>query len=171
MAEFAKAALPSTNLTLATLPFSSTTVFRTIVPCAPRDRASAGYFGGTLWISRFSAPLDERMIALLSSTTRASDETAGLSFLDSAMLAPILDAPDLFAAVWLTGVIGAEVDGATAAEVVKDGTGALAPTAIDSSSVAGLGGAARAASFGSRGRTGVATVAAIGRAGAEDLID
>src|SRR6266853_5311333 len=120
MAEFAKAALPSTNLTLATLPFSSTTVFRTIVPCAPRDRASAGYFGGTLWISRFSAPLDEMMIALLSSTARASDETAGLSFLESAMLSPIFDAPDLFVSVWLTGVNAAEDDGgATAAEEVE----------------------------------------------------
>src|SRR6266853_318675 len=123
MAEFARAALPSTNRTLATLPFSSTTVFRTIVPCAPRDRASAGYFGGTLWISRFSAPLDERMIALLSSTTRASDETAGPSFLESAMLSPIFDAPDLFVSVWLTGVIAAEVDGGSAPEVVKDGGG------------------------------------------------
>src|SRR6266481_3839374 len=87
MAAVARVAFPSTSRRPSTLPFSSTTALRTTVPWAAPERASVGYFGGTLWASRFSAPLEERMIALLSSGSLASGEGAtGASFLLSADL-------------------------------------------------------------------------------------
>src|SRR4030081_1794047 len=84
MAAVASVALPSTSRRPSTLPLSSTTALRTTVPWAAPERASTGYFGGTLWASRFSAPLEERIIALFSPGSWASDEVAAAaSFLMS----------------------------------------------------------------------------------------
>src|ERR1039457_1988277 len=64
MAAVAKVGFPSTSRTSSTLPCSSTTSLRTMVPSAAS--ASTGYCGGTLCANPCSAPLDERMMTLLS---------------------------------------------------------------------------------------------------------
>src|SRR5208282_5820422 len=106
-------ASPSTSRRPSTLPFSSTTALRTTVPSAPTERASAGYFGGTLRTSRFSAPLEERMIALLSPGSSALDED------EAAVAASFLLSLGLLASTLIaTGaaaIVALEVGGATGA--------------------------------------------------------
>src|SRR5260370_42626120 len=78
MAAAARVALPPPRRRASTLPLASTAALRTTVPWA--ERASTGYFGGTLWISRFSAPLEERMIALFSPGSGVPDGAAAAAF-------------------------------------------------------------------------------------------
>src|ERR1700690_1039454 len=66
MAAVARVALPSTRRRPSTLPPASTTALRTTVPSVLPGSASTGYFGGMLYASRFSAPLEDRMTALSS---------------------------------------------------------------------------------------------------------
>src|ERR1700676_1215809 len=115
MAAGASAAFPSTSRSPSTLPVSPTTAWRTTVPWAAPERASTGYFGGILWARRFSAPFEERMIALFSPGSGASDGAAAaasfllLTSLSLALLASGFVATDAVVAV------AAEAGGATAA--------------------------------------------------------
>src|SRR5450631_7157 len=123
MAAVASAAFPSTSRTLSTLPFSSTTSLRTTVPWASPEFSSTGYFGATLCASRFSAPLEERMITLFSRGNGASDEVA--------VAASFLLSLGLLASGLLTtgaaGIVVAEGSGATAVPgVAAGGTEAVA---------------------------------------------
>src|SRR5208337_4399559 len=121
MAAVASTASPSTSRRPSTLPFSSTTSLRTTVPSVPPERASTGYFGGTLRASRFSAPLEERMIALFSPGSWASDEAAAAAdfLLSLGLLASGL--------VTAGAAVAPEVGGATAAPGIAAGrTGAVA---------------------------------------------
>src|SRR6267142_394155 len=131
MAAVARVAFPSTSRRPSTFPFASTTALRTTVPWAGPERAPTGYFAGTLWTSRFSAPFEERMIALFSPGSGVPDGVAAaasfllLTSLSLALLASGFVATDAVAAV------AAEAGGATAAPgVVADLTGAVA--AVDS---------------------------------------
>src|SRR6202047_953159 len=125
MAAAARVAFPSTSRRPSTLPFASTTALRTTVPWA--ERASTGYFGGTLWTSRFSAPLEERMIALFSPDSGVSDGVAGAAFfLLSAGWSLVLLASGLVA-TGAVGAVAAEAGGATAVlGVAAGGTGGVA---------------------------------------------
>src|ERR1700724_2870474 len=106
MAAVARVAFPSTSRRPSTLPVSSTTALRTTVPWAAPERASTGYFGGILWASRFSAPFEERMIALFSPGSGASDGVAAVaSFLLLVGLSLVLLASGFVA----TGAVGAWV--------------------------------------------------------------
>src|SRR6267378_3748048 len=121
MAAVARVAFPSTSRRPSTLPVSSMTALRTTVPWAAPERASTGYFGGTLWASRFSAPLEERMIALFSPGSGASDGVAAAaSFLLLAGLSLALLASG-FVATGAVAAVAAEAGGATAAPGVAAG--------------------------------------------------
>src|ERR1035438_7645706 len=138
MAAVARVALPSTSRRPSTLPVSSTSALRTTVPCACPERASTGYFAGTLYASRFSAPWEERMIALLSPGSWVPDEVAAAaSFLLSVGLlasglvttgAAAVVAPEVggvtavpgVAAGWTEAVAAADVAGEPAAELVAE---------------------------------------------------
>src|SRR5277367_6133398 len=76
MAAVASVSLPSTRRRALTLPLSSTTALRTTVPSFFPGSASAGYFAGTLYASRFSAPLEDKMIAESSPGSGAVGEVA-----------------------------------------------------------------------------------------------
>src|ERR1035438_1161706 len=116
MAAVARVAFPSTRRRPSTLPFSSTTALRTTVPSAPSERASTGYLGATLYASRFSAPLEERMIALFSPGRGGLDEVAETaSFLVSLELL-VSDLPTAIA----VAVMFLEAVGATALPGVAD---------------------------------------------------
>src|SRR2546430_17258267 len=108
MAAVARVAFPSTSRRPSTLPVSSTTALRTTVPWAAPETASTGYFGGTLWASRFSAPLEERMITLFSPGSGASDGVAAA--------ASFLLLTSLSLALLAAGFVATEVVGAVAAE-------------------------------------------------------
>src|SRR6267378_4901474 len=130
MAAVARVAFPSTSRRPSTLPVSSTTALRTTVPWAAPERDSTGYFGGTLWASRFSAPLEERMIALFSPGSGASDGVAAAaSFLLLAGL-PLAWLASGFVAAGAVAAVAAEAGGATAVPgFVADLTGPV--TAVD----------------------------------------
>src|SRR5271157_687665 len=103
MAAVARVAFPSTSRRPSTLPVSSTTTLSTTVPSVPPRLASTGYGAGTLCASRFSAPLEERMIALFSHGSSALAEVAagGVAAAPVAALAAKFGAVDggLFGAV------------------------------------------------------------------------
>src|ERR1035438_3784538 len=126
MAAVARVAFPSTRRRPSTLPFSSTTALRTPVPSAPSERASTGYFGAKLYASRFSAPLEERMIALFSPGRGVLDEVAAtasflvsLELLSLALLRLDLLVSDLARGV-AVAVMFPEADGATALPGIGD---------------------------------------------------
>src|ERR1700686_664645 len=132
MAAVARVAFPSTSRRPSTLPVSSTTALRTTVPWDAPERAPTGYFGGTLWASRFSAPFEERMIALFSPGSGASDGVAAAaSFLPLTSLSLALLASG-FVATGAVGAAAAEAGGATAVPgVAVGGTAAVAvPDAV-----------------------------------------
>src|ERR1700681_535549 len=124
MAAAARVAFPSTSRRPSTLPFASTTALRTTVPWT--ERASTGYFGGILWASRFSAPFEERMIALFSpGSGAAGGGAAAASFLLLTSWSLALLASG-FVATDAVGAVAAEAGAATAAPgVVADLTGAV----------------------------------------------
>src|SRR6266478_2773514 len=126
MAAVARVAFPSTSRRPSTLPVSSMTALRTTVPWAAPERASTGYFGGTLWASRFSAPFEERMIALFSPGSGASDGVAAaVSFLLLTSL-PLASLDSGFVATGAVATVAAEAGAIAVPGVVADLTGAVA---------------------------------------------
>ena len=93
MAAAAKAAFPSTRRRFATLPSSSTRACRTTV--ASTSATPVGYFGGIERSSRFSAPLDDRMMAAPAAGNGVlGDKTAAVAFLASFLLSRELAVDD-----------------------------------------------------------------------------
>src|ERR1700688_3684295 len=127
MAAVASVAFPSTSRRPSTLPVSSTTALRTTVPWDAPERAPTGYFGGTLWASRFSAPFEERMIALFSPGSGASEGVAAAaSFLLLTSLSLALLASGLVA-IGAVEAVAAEAGGVTTSPgVAAGGTVAVA---------------------------------------------